>query len=72
MLPVLAALHPINNNITPAFDYENTLNMNGITYPVSIRDIDRFEDMNAHISVNVFGYDNKIVYPMRITENKNR
>ena len=45
---------------------ENTLNMEGIDYPVSLKDIKRFEKQNPDISVSVLGYskDEKI-YPLR-------
>ena len=46
---------------------ENTLNMEGIEYPVNIKgDIKRFEKQNPDISVSVLGYskDEKI-YPLR-------
>ena len=46
---------------------ENTLNMEGIDYPVNIKgDIKRFEKQNPDISVSVLGYskDEKI-YPLR-------
>ena len=48
---------------------ENTLNMSGITYPVSLKDIKRFEKQNLDISISVLGYskDEKI-YPLRISE----
>ena len=48
---------------------ENTLNMEGIDYPVNLRDINRFEKQNPDISISVLGY-NKIekVYPLRISE----
>ena len=45
---------------------ENTLNMEGIEYPVSLKDIKRFEKQNLDISLSVLGYskDEKI-YPLR-------
>ena len=48
---------------------ENTLNMKGIDYPVSLKDIKRFEKQNLDISISVLGYskDEKI-YPLRISE----
>ena len=48
---------------------ENTLNMEGIKYPVSLKDIKRFERQNLDISISVLGYnkDDKI-YPLRISE----
>ena len=52
---------------------ENTLNMEGIEYPVSLKDIKRFEKQNLEISVSVLGYskDEKI-YPLRISKKENK
>ena len=36
---------------------EDTLNMEGIQYPVSFRGIDRFEHLNPEISITVLGYN---------------
>ena len=46
-------------------DKENTLNMEGIAYPVSLKDINKFEKQNPTISITVFGYQGKSVYPLR-------
>ena len=35
--------------------------------PVNLSDINKFENHNASISVNVFGYE-RLVYPLRISE----
>ena len=43
---------------------ENTLNMEGIEYPVSLKDINKFEKQNPSISITVFGYEES-VYPLR-------
>ena len=51
---------------------ENTLNMDGIEYPVSLKDIDKFENQNPTISITVFGYKGKSVYPLRNSNNMNR
>ena len=34
---------------------ENTLNMDGIEYPVSLKDLNKFENQNPTISIRVFG-----------------
>ncbi|XP_075229945.1 uncharacterized protein LOC142329342 [Lycorma delicatula] len=54
--------------------FEHEINMNGISYPVKVKDIDRFEVLNPTISINVYGYeeDNDRVYPVRVTENRDR
>ena len=51
---------------------ENTLNMDGIEYPVSLKDIDKFENQNPTISITVFGYKEKGVHPLRNSNNMNR
>ena len=48
---------------------ENTLNMEGIEYPVSLKDIVKFEKQNPTISITVFGYKEKgKVFPLRVSE----
>ena len=51
---------------------ENTLNMEGIEYPVSLKDIDKFERQNPSISIMVFEYDKKSVQTLRNSNNTNR
>ncbi|WAR12145.1 hypothetical protein MAR_026325 [Mya arenaria] len=41
-----------------------------LIYPVTLKAIDRFERQNAIISVNVFGHENKDVYPVRISKHE--
>ena len=49
---------------------ENTLNMEGIEYPVSFKDINKFEKQNPNISITVLGYNEKDkVHPLRVSEN---
>ena len=43
------------------------LNWEGLKCPVSLTDINKFENHNSSISVNVFGYEN-LIYPLRISE----
>ena len=73
---VLAGIHPLQQvdhpeRVSKYHRYENELLMDGIEYPVKIRDIDRFERLNGNISVSVFGLDEKTVFPMRITRKGN-
>ena len=51
---------------------ENTLNMEGIEYPVSLKDIDKFENQNPTISITAFGYKEKGVHPLRNSDNMDR
>ena len=66
---VLRALNPKDNH-PEKIDKElkkkeNTLNMDEIEYPVRLEDIDKFEKQNPSISITVFGYEEKSVYPLR-------
>ena len=51
---------------------ENTLNMEGIEYPVSLKDLNKFEQQNPTISITVLGYEGKSVYPLRNSANTGR
>ena len=57
---VLRALNPKDNHPERVDKElklkENTLNMDGIEYPVSLKDIDKFENQNPTISITVYGY----------------
>ena len=44
-----------------------TLNWEGLKFPVNLSDINKFENHNSSISVNVFGYE-KLVNPLRISK----
>ena len=70
---VLRALNPKDKNAEridkDLKSKENTLNMEGITYPVSLKDIKRFEKQNPDISISVLGYNkDERVYPLRISK----
>lgn len=56
------------SNYTP---YENRFNMNGITYPVALKDIPRFEKQHPGLAINVFALekpdDSKTLYPVYIS-----
>ena len=70
---VLRALNPkdrdaerIDKNLKSKQD---TLNMEGIRYPVNFRDIDRFESQNPNISISVVGYNkDERVYPLKVSK----
>ena len=70
---VLRALNPKNKN-AERVDKDlkskvNTLNIQGIRYPVSFRDIDRFEQQNPEISITVLGYNkDERVFPLKISK----
>jgi hypothetical protein len=69
---VLAKLYPARHNpsrVSNYLQYTKELNMKGIQYPVKLLQIERFEKQN-HVSINVFGYEDREIFPMRITKRK--
>ena len=59
---VLLSLYPPTcksneNNVYSYTKYRDTLNFDGIAFPVRVKDIDRFEELNSDISVNVMSLD---------------
>jgi hypothetical protein len=73
---ILSALHPTNKDpqrVTKYQQHENTLDTTGLTFPLAVSDVKKFEKLNKAISVNVFAYDDKTeVYPVYISKNKDR
>ena len=70
---VLRALNPKNKNAervdSDLKNKQDTLNMQGIHYPVSFRDIDRFESQNLEISITVLGYNkDERVCPLKVSK----
>ena len=47
----------------------NKLNYEGINFPVSKKDCCKIEEQN-NISINVFCYDNKLTYPVYLSDQK--
>jgi len=52
---------------------EKEFNIDGLKFPMELKDINKFEKLNPEIAVNVFGYEkNKNVFPLRISELEER
>ena len=73
MWSILRALNPKNKNAERVDNdlksKQDTINIQGIRYPVNFRDIDRFEHLNPNISISVLGYNKEErVYPLRISK----
>ena len=67
---VLRYLHPGEKNDCRLSDlekYEFSLNTKGITFPMKIKDITKFENLNPDLAgINVFSVDDKkTIYPLR-------
>jgi len=71
---ILACLHPKSNNpnrLLHYVRYEKELNMKGISYPVHVKQIPKFENQND-ISVNVFGFEEGEFFPIHISKHKTK
>ena len=68
---ILASLYPQQDsqpeNPQLYEPYEHELVMDGIQYPVTLTDISKFEKKNDNISINVFGFDDGSIIPLRVT-----
>ena len=52
---------------------EDTLNMEGINYPVDFRGVDRFESQNPDIAISILGYNkDEKIYPLKISKDIER
>ena len=71
---ILAQLHPAENKnpqrVNQYEKYLNTLKYDGIEMPMSVGDINRFEKLNQDLTINVFAYEEGIVFPRRISERR--
>ena len=73
MWSVLRALYPKDKNAeridNDLKSKQDSINMKGICYPVSLRAIDRFETQNPNISISILGYNKEnLVHPIRISK----
>ena len=49
--------------------YEFSLNTKGLTFPLKLKDISKFEKLNPEIpGINVFSNDSMTIYPLRMSE----
>ncbi|EZA49525.1 hypothetical protein X777_12263 [Ooceraea biroi] len=74
---VVAALYPAERNTERQSSYPHyttVLNLQGVEFPVTLKDIGKFERLNNSVSINVFGteeHNKKInVLPLGLTDNK--
>ena len=70
---VLRYLHPqeeYSSRINDLRKYENDLNFKGISFPVKVKDIQKFENQNPDLpGINVFSInDNNKIYPLRLNK----
>lgn len=79
MWAVLSALHhdkqSKNHDRLKKYEkYDNELNFKGIEFPIQIKSIGKFEQLNEALAINVYMYDTstKKIQPLRISKEMNR
>ena len=70
---ILRYIHPKERDeerLTDLRKYENSLNTEGINFPMKFKHISKFEKLNPSLpGINVFSVnDNKKIYPLRMAE----
>ena len=72
---VVRALNPVDihpERITKELkDQSERLDWSGLKFPVKLDQIVIFEKFNPSISINVFGFEDRVVYPLRLSKRKN-
>lgn len=67
---ILAALHPVQRHherVSNYIQYEDTLNFQGIDFPISLSRVEKFEKQNK-LTINVFGYEDGQVFPLYLSK----
>lgn len=72
---VVASLFPQNKNVCRIGSYPHfstVLNIDGMTFPPTYKDIKLFEKLNKEVSINVYGLDNKdnVTGPLYVTSTR--
>ena len=69
---ILRYLHPKESHEEKIKDlekYEFSFNTKGITFPMKLKDISKFEKLNPELpGINVFSNDNMTIYPLRMAD----
>ena len=69
---ILRYLHPKETHEEKIKDlekYEFSLNTKGITFPIKLKDITKFEKLNPELpGINVFSVNNMIIYPLKMAD----
>ena len=70
---ILAAIHNISStDVSNYLPYKGQLNLYDIPVPVSVSKMDKFENNNPTISINIFGFEQNGIFPLRITKQTGR
>ena len=68
---VLAHLHPAKKNPNRLYHYKkfaNELNVEGLTFPLNVSDVPKFEKLNTSLKINVLMYEEKDCIPLYVSK----
>ncbi|XP_044733537.1 uncharacterized protein LOC123296137 [Chrysoperla carnea] len=74
---IMSALYPVERNpqrLTKYPHYKHHLKCDGLKFPMSLDQINKFEKMNPQLSINVYGYKDTFlrdleIFPVRVSSN---
>ena len=72
---VLAGIHPVDHNANRVTNYKphlHELNTTGLSFPMSVRDVPKFENLNPDISVSVLVFEDQQLIPVYLSPHRNR
>ena len=68
---VLAHLHPAKRNPNRLYHYkkfEKELNIDGLTFPLPVSEVPKFEKLNTNLKINVLVHENKDFIPLYVSK----
>ena len=74
---VLAALHPVDHKQRPSRTchysrYLNELNTDGLSFPLPVKDVPKFEKQNSDIAVSIVTYEDRELIPLYVSPHRKR
>ena len=72
---VLAAIHPAARNPNCTYHYKpylNQLDTSGLSFPLPVKDVPKFESLNADIAVSVMVFEDRELIPLYVSPHRNR
>jgi len=74
---VSAALHPVDTSMRPCRTchyrpYLDELNIDGLKFPLPVKDVSKFESQNVDIAVSVVTYEERELIPLYISPHRDR
>ena len=74
---ILAGIYPVDcehnlNRLTHYKSHRHELNTTGLSFPMSVRDVPKFENLNPNISVSVSVFEERQLIPLYLSPHRNR